>query len=400
MNDKNIYAIYDKYILNTYKRVGPVFVRGKGSFLWDDQGSRYLDLFPGWGVSILGHCHPKIAAVIAQQAKKLIHLPNNLYQEAQILLAREIVKNSFDAKVFFANSGAEAIEGALKLSRLYGQKSGRYEIIAMRNSFHGRTFGALSATGQEKYNENFKPLLPEFRHVAFNNFEALQNAANSKTVGVLLELIQGEGGVNVAGKDYVLKLRDYCKKNDLLLIIDEVQTGMGRTGKMFAYQNYGITPDIMVLSKGLGAGVPISALIAHKRIADLFKPGMHASTFGGSPLVCAAGLAVFKIIEQEKILKHVKEMGLYLQKQLRALQSKFSFIKEVRGAGLMVGLELAIDSYPIFKECLERKLIINSTHDTILRIMPALNVSRDELNKGLAILKSVFSDMQNRNGIK
>ncbi|MDD5195900.1 MAG: aminotransferase class III-fold pyridoxal phosphate-dependent enzyme, partial [Candidatus Omnitrophica bacterium] len=252
MSQNKIIEEYHKYVLNTYKRVGPVFVRGKGSWLWDASGNRYLDLFPGWGVSILGHSHPKIARAIAKQAKMLIHLPNNLFQDLQASLAKTIIESSFDGKVFFANSGAEAIEGALKLSRLYGQKDGRYEIITMRNSFHGRTFGALSATGQAKYKENFKPLLPEFHDVTFNDFNEFQNAVNSKTVGVLLELIQGEGGVNIADKEYVLKLREHCQKNGLLFIVDEVQTGMGRTGKMFAYQNYGITPDIMVLSKGLG----------------------------------------------------------------------------------------------------------------------------------------------------
>jgi acetylornithine/N-succinyldiaminopimelate aminotransferase len=394
MKEKKIKELFDRYVLNTYRRVGPVFAKGKGDWLWDTEGKRYLDLFPGWGVSILGHSHPAIAKTIAKQAKELIHLPNNLFQAPQALLAQKIVEHSFNAKVFFANSGAEAIEGALKLSRLYGQAAGRYEIISMKNSFHGRTFGALSATGQGKYKDNFKPLLPEFREAILNDFNDCKSKVNSKTVAVLLELIQGEGGINIADKEYVQQLYSYCRQNDLLFIVDEVQTGMGRTGTMFAYQNYGITPDVMVLSKGLGAGVPISALCVHEKIADLFKPGMHASTFGGSPLVCATALEVFTIIEKEKILAHVRKTGAYLKKRLIALKEKYLFIKEVRGMGLMIGVELNIESYPLFLECLKRTLVINSTHDTILRIMPALNVSITSLDKGLAILEGVFADVQ------
>lgn len=387
MNTKNLFK---KYSLNTYTRCGPVFVKGKGSWLWDQEGKKYLDLFPGWGVSILGHSHPKVVEAISKQAKKMIHLPNNLYFKEQALLAEEIVKKSFPSKVFFGNSGAEAVEGAIKFSRLFG-KGKRYEVISMKDSFHGRTFGALSATAQEVYKKPFKPILPGFKSAKFNDFESFKKQVTPKTVAVILELIQGEGGVNIASKEYIRKLKDFCKKNNILIIIDEVQTGMGRTAKLFCYQNYYLVPDILILSKGLGAGVPISALVINKKIADLIKPGMHASTFGGSPLVSEVSRQVFKIIEKEQIINNVQDKGSYLLKRLYDLKSKFSFIKDARGIGLMTGLELDIDSYPIFLECLKKKLVINSTHKKVLRIMPALNVTKLELDKGLKILEEVLS---------
>jgi len=388
----DIKKLYQKYTLNTYTRVGPIFVKGKGSWLIDDAGQRYLDLFPGWGVSILGHCHPGIVKVIKGQAGRLIHLPNNLYQVEQAMLAKEIVNNSYPAKVFFANSGAEGVETAIKFSRLYGRGC-RYEIITMKNSFHGRTFGALSATGQNKYKISFKPILPGFKQVNFNDFADFKRKVSSKTVGVILELIQGEGGVDTSGKEYVKKVSDYCRRNDLLFIIDEVQTGMGRTGKLFCYQNYAVAPDIMILSKGLGAGLPISAVVVKEKIADIIKPVMHASTFGGSPLVARVSREVFKIIKKEKIVNNVERRGRYLMERLCELKKEFSFIKDIRGMGLMAGIELKFDAYPIFYECLKKKLIINSTHKNVLRIMPALNVTNKELDRGLEILKEVLTQL-------
>ncbi len=394
MNAEETKNLFTQYSLNTYKRVGPVFVKGKGSFLWDSAGKKYLDLFPGWGVSILGHCHPGVVRAIKEQAKKLIHLPNNLFQEEQALLAEKIVKSTFPSKVFFANSGAEAIESAIKLTRLYGKETGRFEIITMKNSFHGRTFGALSATGQAKYKEPFQPILPGFKEAEFNNFESFKAQVTSKTVAVMLELIQGEGGVNIASKEYVKNLNDFCKANKMLLIIDEVQTGMARTNKLFCYQNYDIIPDAFVISKGLGAGVPTSAFVVKDEHANLFQPGLHASTFGGSPLVTKVSLEVFKIIEEEKILENTKSMGDYLLDNLNKLKKKFSFIKEARGLGLMTALELDVDSFPIFTKAMEEGLIINSTHGTVLRIMPALNVKKRELDKGLRILKSILNTVK------
>jgi len=389
----DVEKLYKDYVLNTYTRVGPVFVKGKGSWLWDEKDKRYLDLFPGWGVSILGHAHPQIIKAISQQAKKLIHLPNNLFFKEQAQLAKRIVDLSFASKVFFANSGAEAVEGAIKISRIFGAGS-KHEIITMENSFHGRTFGALSATGQKKYKASFKPLLPGFRQAKFNDFQSFKKKVTPKTVAVILELIQGEGGVNVADKDYIKKIRDFCKKKNILFIADEVQTGMGRTGKLFCYQHYGITPDIMVLSKGLGAGVPISAIVVSKRIADIIKPGMHASTFGGSPFVSKASSEVFDVIKDKKLLNNAKKMGNYLKQKLIQLKKSYPFIKDVKGLGLMAALELKFRSYPIFFECLKKGLIINSTHENVLRIMPSLCVTKQEIDKGLSILKKVLDNLK------
>ena len=387
---ENVKTLFKKYSLPTYTRIGPVFVKGKGSWLWDDKGKKYLDLFPGWGVSILGHCHPKVVKAMKEQAGRLIHLPNNLIFKEQALLAKEIVGLSFPAKVFFGNSGAEAVEGAIKFSRLYGRTKGRYEIITMKNSFHGRTFAAMSATAQAKYKIPFKPVLRSFKEARFNDFSDFKNRLSKKTVGVMFELIQGEGGVNVADLQYVRKLRDYCKKEGLLFIVDEVQTGMARTGKVFCFSNYGIVPDVMVLSKGLGAGVPVSAIVVNKKISDIIKPGMHASTFGGSPFVTKVSHEVFKIIKGKKFLDEVNKKGAYLRGELEKLKEKFPLIKEVRGMGLMVGVELRCDSFPVFQEALKRKLIINSTHQNVLRIMPALNVTKQELDKGLCIIREIF----------
>lgn len=382
--------MFKKYVLNTYTRIGPVFVKGKGSFLWDDRGNRYLDLFPGWGVGILGHSHPKIAKALSQQSKALIHIPNNLYHPLQAELAKEIVENSFKGKVFFANSGAEAVEGVLKLAKAYGRNKGQYEIISMKDSFHGRTLGALSCTAQIKYQQPFKPLLKGVRTAKFGNFESFLKQVTPKTAAVILEPVQGEGGVNTAGKDYFAKLRRFCDKRGILLLLDEVQTGMGRTGKMFSYQYYGIEPDALTIAKGLGAGFPISAFVVRDKFKDVLTPGTHASTFGGSPLACRAALEVFKVIKEENILDNVRKAGRILEKKLYEFKNKFGIIKEVRGLGLMRAVELKVPSKALFDYAFEKRLIINSTHNTVLRIMPALNIDTETLLKGLSILEKVF----------
>jgi acetylornithine/N-succinyldiaminopimelate aminotransferase len=394
----DIKQMFSDYVLDTYTRVGPVFVRGRGSYLWDDKGKKYLDFFPGWGVDILGHSYPRISEVLAKQSKQLIHIPNNLYNPYQALLAREIVKNSFRGKVFFANSGTEAVEGVLKLARVYGRncKGCRAEIICMEDSFHGRTMGALSLTAQAKYQRPFKPLLSGIKTAKFGDFKSFKDKVTTKTAAVILEPIQGEGGVNLASRDYFKQLREFCTKNKILLIFDEVQTGMGRTTKMFCFQNYGINPDAFTLSKGLGAGFPISAFIVSEKFASLFKPGMHASTFGGSPLATRVSLEVFKIFKEENILDEVKKRSKILEKRLKNLQNKFWFVKDVRGKGLMQAVELSFESMPLFTAALEKGLIINSTHSTILRIMPALNISREDLDKGLDIFEEILAEVKEK----
>lgn len=372
----------------TYTKVPLIFVKGKGSYLWDIHAKKYLDFFPGWGVGNLGHCHPKVVQAVRDQVSKLIFIPNNFYHPLQAKLAKEIIYWSYPAKVFFCNSGAEANEAAIKFCRKFGQ--GRYEIITFENSFHGRTLAALAATGQKKYQEGFEPLPEGFKIVKFNDITAVKNAITDKTVAIMLELIQGEGGINVAGKDFVLELRRICDEEKLLLIIDEVQTGIGRTAKLFCYQHYNITPDIMTLAKALGAGLPIGVMVVKKEIADILGPGMHASTFGGGHLVCKAALAVLNTIQKEKLLTNTQRMGEYLFFRLNELKNKYKLIKEIRGLGLMVGVELAIEGKIIVERCIEKGLLINCTHDKVLRLMPALNITKKEIDRVVSILESVL----------
>ena len=388
MKAQEILQNYQECIMPTYTKVPLIFVKGKGSWLWDIQHKAYLDFFPGWGVGSLGHCHPKVLAAVRDQVSKLIFIPNNYYHPSQAKLAMEIVYWSYPAKVFFCNSGAEANEGAIKLSRKFGQ--GRFEIITFENSFHGRTLAALAATGQRKYQDGFQPLPEGFKIVKFNDIKSVENALSEKTVAIMLELIQGEGGINIADKNFVLDLRRICDEKKMLLIIDEVQTGIGRTGKLFCYQHYGITPDIITLAKALGGGLPIGAMVVKKEIADTLGPGMHASTFGGSPLVCKAALAVLKAIQKEKLLKNTQEMGEYLFSKLNVLKSNYKVIKEVRGLGLMAGVELNVEGKAIIEKCIEKGLLINCTHDKVLRLMPALNTTKKEIDKAVAILDSVL----------
>jgi predicted acetylornithine/succinylornithine family transaminase len=392
---KDVFDSYDQFIFPTYTRLPAVFVKGKGSVLTDIDGKKYLDFFPGWGVSNVGHCHPKVVAAVRDQIGKLIHIPNNFFGINQAKLAKEIIRNSFDGKAFFCNSGAEANEAAIKFVRLFGgafpgPDGARFEIITTLNSFHGRTMGAISATGQSKHQKGFSPLLPGFVTVAFNDIEAIRAAVTPKTVSVMLELVQGEGGLNIASLDYVRALRKLCDEKNLLLIVDEVQTGMGRTGEMFAYKHYGIVPDVMTLAKSLAGGLPIGAMLACRKFAYLLQPGMHGTTFGGSPLVTKAALGVFEAIHKDKMLKNARILGAYMVGRLKEFQKQFPVIREVRGLGLMLGVELSIEGKSIFDECFNNGLIINCTQGRVLRIMPALNVTRKEADKALVILEKAL----------
>ncbi|MDD5409670.1 MAG: aspartate aminotransferase family protein, partial [Candidatus Omnitrophica bacterium] len=336
--------------------------------------------------------------LIRDQVGKLIFVPNNYYHPFQAKLAKELIYCSFPGKVFFANSGAEANEGAIKLARKFGSTftSGaghaRFEVITFENAFHGRTLATLAATGQKKYQNGFLPMPEGFKQVKFNDIAAVKQAITDKTVAVMLELIQGEGGVNLAGRDFVLELRKICDEKKLLLIVDEVQTGLGRTGKMFCYQNYGITPDVITLAKALGGGLPIGAMIAKKELSDLLTPGMHASTFGGGPVICKAALGVLRAIQKEKLLKNCQDMGEYLLEKLNILKSAYPAIKDVRGMGLMFGVELNIDGKQVYEKCVERGLLINCTHEKVLRLMPALNTVKHEIDKAVKILEEVFKE--------
>ena len=392
MKAEEIFQVYKENIMPTYNKVPFIFVKGKGSRLWDIKGKVYLDFFPGWGVGNLGHCHPKVMQGLRDQVGKLIFVPNNYYHPFQARLAKELIYCSFPGKVFFANSGAEANEGAIKLSRKFGACDGRYEIITFENAFHGRTLATLAATGQKKYQDGFSPIPEGFKQVKFNDIAAFKQAITDKTVAVMLELIQGEGGINIAERDFVLALRKICDEKKLLLIVDEVQTGIGRTGKMFCYQHYGITPDVITLAKALGGGLPIGVMIAKSEISDLLTPGMHAYTFGGGPVICKAALGVLKALQQEKLLKNCQLMGAYLLEKLQLLKTAYAVIKDLRGMGLMFGLELSIDGKQIVEKCIERGLLINCTHEKVLRLMPALNIGKNEIDKAVKILEEVLRE--------
>ena len=390
MKLQEVFANYDDYIMPTYTKQPLVFVKGKGSYLWDINNQKYLDFFPGWGVGNLGHCHPKVMTAVRDQISKLIFIPNNYYHVPQAKLAKELnFFAGFPAKVFFCNSGAEANEAAIKFARKFGQ--GRFEIITFKNSFHGRTLATLAATGQEKYKQGFNPLPEGFRSVAFNDFQALSAAVTDKTIAIMLELIQGEAGVNIADREFVLGLRKLCDEKGMLLIIDEVQTGIGRTGKMFAYQHYGITPDVVTLAKGLGGGLPIGAIMVKAEIANALSPGTHASTFGGGPVVCRAALAVLKEIHSKKLLSNVVSAGEYLINKLNILKNKYSIITGLRGRGLMLALELKEKAADVVEQCIKKNLLINCTHQRVLRLMPALNVTKAEIDKAVSILDEVLA---------
>jgi len=386
MEKEDVLQNYNNYVIGSYRRSGIVFVKGKGSYLWDIDGKRYLDFFPGWGVSGLGHCHPAVVKAIKEQSEKLIHIANNHYHPWQGLLAKRLSELSFGGKAFFCNSGAEANESAIKLTRLYGRSRGRYKIISMENSFHGRTLATVTMTGQKKYSQPFEPLPAGFLSVPFNDFDALKSAVDEETAGIIIEPVQGEGGINVAEREYLEKVRTLCDEEGIVLIFDEVQTGFGRTGEFFAYQNFGIVPDIMTLAKTLGGGFPVGAMLAKRELADLMVPGTHASTFGGSPLACASCLAVIETIEKEKLLENVKEMGEYLYQKLLYLKDKYPLITKVKGLGLMRAMELEGEGNWLVSLCAEEGLLINCTHGNVIRIMPAITVNKSEIDEGIEII--------------
>ncbi|OGW91397.1 MAG: acetylornithine aminotransferase [Nitrospirae bacterium RIFCSPLOWO2_12_FULL_63_8] len=383
----------DRYLMNTYARSPISIVRGRGSKVYDLEGREYLDFVAGIAVNVLGHGHPDLVAAIQKQAQQLLHASNLYYTEPQTKLAKMLVEHSFAKKVFFCNSGAEANETAIKLARRYAhQKYGaeRYEIITMLQSFHGRTMATLTATGQEKVQKGFEPLLPGFTYVPFNNLSAVEQAVSSKTAAILLEPVQGEGGVRVADKSYLKGLRELCRQRDLLLIFDEVQTGVGRTGTLFAYEQLGVAPDVMTLGKGLGGGLPIGACLATEEAAAALEPGTHASTFGGNPVSCAAGLAVLRTLLEGRVLEHGRRMGDYLAHGLQDIKDRLPIVKEVRGLGLLQGMELTVDGKSVVTDCLARGLLINCTAERVLRFVPPLIITQTDIDRLLDILNQVL----------
>jgi predicted acetylornithine/succinylornithine family transaminase len=377
---------YAQFVVPSYGRLPLSFARGAGAWLYDEAGTPYLDMYPGWGVNLVGHCHPRVVNAIQQQAATLLHVPNNFHSPLQARLAETMIQRAFPGKVFFCNSGAEANEGALKLARKWGSTQGRWQFVTMHNSFHGRTYGALTATAQAKYHEGFGPMLPGFSYVPFGDSAAARAAITKETCAVMVEPIQGEGGVNVASVTYLNELRALCDTAGCLLIFDEVQTGVGRTGAWFGYQRSGVQPDIMTLAKALGGGVPIGAMVAAQHIADVLQPGTHASTYGGNPLVCAAALAVFDVLEQEDGLVRAQRLGHLFSERAQVLRERFAVIQDCRGAGAMFGIELAVPGKSVVDACLDKRVLINCTHDTVLRFLTSVFLTDAELDQAFDAL--------------
>ena len=376
MNTKEIMDLDSKYVMQTYGRQPLALVKGKGSVVWDAEGKSYVDCVAGIAVNNVGHSNPKVAEAICEQAKNLIHTSNLYYTEQQVTLAKLLAKISSHQKSFFCNSGAEANEGAIKLARKH---TGKGEIITMENSFHGRTITTITATGQKKYQKGFEPLTPGFKYVPYCDIDAVSDTIGSETAAVLVEPIQGEGGVIIPPNDYLKNLKEVCHDKDVLLIFDEVQTGFGRTGEMFASQSFGVTPDITTVAKAIAGGFPMGAVLANE-VGDTFEPGDHAATFGGSPLACAAAKASINYILEEKLLEKSKENGLYFQNKLNIIKENNDIVKDVRGMGLMIGMELCVECAKLVDDMRERGIIINCAAGNVLRFVPPLVITKNQID--------------------
>ena len=391
-NSSEWIAIENQYYAQTVRRQPVVIVRGEGTRVWDADGKEYLDFVAGWAVNNLGHCHPAVTQAIVEQANTLVQTSNQFYTVPQLYLAQLLIDNSCMDRVFFGNSGAEANEGAMKLARRYGKinRDGAYEIITAFNSFHGRTLATVAATGQPHYQENFTPLLPGFVHVDYNDVEGIMSATTDKTAAVMLEPIQGEGGVNIPDDDYLQRVRAWCDQQGLLLILDEVQTGMGRLGSLFGYQEYGVEPDVMTLAKGLGYGVPIGAFLS-KDYCMALVPGDHGSTFGGNALTTAAAYAGTKFLIDNQITSHVKAMEMHLMGRLDQLKSRFSFVSGVRGKGLLAAVEFESDiSGQVLTHTNEAGILLNAVKPNAVRLMPPLNITAQEIDEGVGRLEQAL----------
>ncbi len=388
MNNAEIVELTHRYMVDVYGCLPIAFARGHGAYLYDADGNRYLDFFCGLAVTSLGHGNPRVVRAIKEQAEKLTHVSNVFHTEPTARLVERLGSRFGDGKVFLGNSGAEANEAAIKLARRWG--NGRFEILTTLGSFHGRTLATLTATGQERYHQGFQPLMPGFRLVPFDDIAALDRARRDETVAVMVEPIQGEGGVVVPRADYLKRMRDWCDRNKLLLILDEVQTGVGRTGRFFAYEHAGIKPDIVTLAKALGGGIPIGAMIARPEFASSFTPGSHGSTFGGNPVACAAALAVIDALEQDGVLDNASSVGGYILERLGKFARSCDRIVEVRGLGMIIGVVLKHDARPIVEECVKQRLLVNGTAGNVLRLLPPLNLTREEADTGLAIIEQAF----------
>ncbi|MDX2035392.1 MAG: aspartate aminotransferase family protein [Isosphaeraceae bacterium] len=384
-------AQFDRYVIGNYRRYPVCLVRGEGSWIWDAEGKRYLDFFPGWGCNLIGHCPPRLVEAVREQVGELIHVPNTWYMEAQGAFAQALSERSFGGKCFFCNSGAEANEAAIKLARACGRPKGRHEIITFEHGFHGRTYAALTATAQPKYHVGFEPMVPGFVYVPHNDLAAVAAAITDRTAALLIEPIQGEGGVNLPAPGFLEGLRELCDEHGILLILDEVQTGMGRTGEWFAYQHFGIVPDILTCAKALAGGVAAGVMIAREGVAAVLQPGMHASTFGGNPIACRAGLAVIETIEAEGLLERGTAVGERFRSRFEEFRTERpELVRDIRILGVMIGLELTVEGTAVVNECMNRGLLINVTHGNVIRLLPALDISDEQIDEGCTILLDVL----------
>ncbi|MHC4834555.1 MAG: acetylornithine/succinylornithine family transaminase [Planctomycetota bacterium] len=384
-------SMFSDFVIANYGRLPKVITKGQNNTLRDLDGNDILDMFPGWAVSGIGHCHPKVVEAVRKQAGELLHIDNTFYTIEQGQLAKMLSERAFGGQSFFCNSGAEANEAALKLARRHTPRE-KYKFITAEKSFHGRTFATVTATGQPQYHDGFLPLLPGFVYVPYNNIDALHEAFDDDVCAVMVEPILGEGGVHEATPEYLQTIRDLCDEHNALMILDEVQTGMGRTGRWFGYQHYDITPDIITLAKALGGGIAIGAMMARPEIAKSLVPGTHASTFGGNSIACAAAIAVIEAIEEEKLLDNTNAVGQYARNKLEQLKEKYPIIDHIRGKGLMLGLQLNMPGASIVSRCLEKGLRINCTQETVLRMMPSMTVTQDEIDAAVAILDEVLGE--------
>jgi len=396
MNTKEIIEMGDHYLMRCVGRMPLAPVRGQGAVMWDADGNEYLDFVSGIAVNSFGHCHPEVVEAISRQAKKLIHCSNLYYIEPQVLLAKILVENSGMGKVFFSNSGAEANEAAIKLARKHAKlkySPRKVEIITAWQSFHGRTLATITATGQPKYQQGFEPLPGGFKYAPFNDLEAMEQAVGPDTCAVLLEPVQGEGGVNVASRYYLEGVKMLCREHGALLIFDEVQTGVGRTGRFLACQHYGVKPDILTLAKALGGGFPIGAVLATDDVAAAFQPGDHASTFGGNPLACAAALAAMDLLLTGGVVENAAAVGAYMYDKLVELAGKYDYVQEVRGLGLLLGIELNVEGKDIVNGCREKGLLINCINNNVLRFIPPLTITKQEVDRAVGILEGVMGNL-------
>ena len=382
---------FGRYVIPNYRRYPVCLVRGEGSWVWDAEGNRYLDFFPGWGCNLLGHCPPRLVEALREQVGQLIHVPNTWYMEAQGAFAQALSERSFRGQAFFCNSGAEANEAAIKLARVHGSAAGRFKIVTAEGGFHGRTYAALTATAQPKYHAGFEPMVPGFEYVPYDDLDAMARVLDAQTAAVMVEPVQGEGGINVPSAGYLAGLRSLCDERGVLLILDEVQTGMGRTGEWFAYQHSTITPDILTCAKALAGGVAAGVMLATPAVAASLKPGMHASTFGGNPLACRAGLATVETIEQDGLLDRARSIGARFRGHFETLRGERpELVRDIRVLGTMIGLDLTVDASAAVASCLERRLLINATHGHVVRLLPALTVTDEQIDEGCEVLLDVL----------